>query len=87
MSTTLSPHHEAIIAQAIATGQFASPEEAIDEAMRLLSQPRENGSTAHDSILPASQWLAEFNRLTATFTEGNPHMDDSRDSIYGDRGL
>lgn len=36
MSTNLSPENEAILAEAVSSGVFASPHQALDEALRLL---------------------------------------------------
>ncbi len=36
MSTHLSPENESLLAQAVSLGAFASPERALDEALRLL---------------------------------------------------
>jgi hypothetical protein len=36
VSTQLSPENEALLAEAVSRGAFASPEKALDEALRLL---------------------------------------------------
>jgi Arc/MetJ-type ribon-helix-helix transcriptional regulator len=41
MSTHLSPENEALLAEAVSSGAFASPEMALDEALRLLRRKLE----------------------------------------------
>lgn len=83
--TSLSPQNEELLRKLVATGRFQSEDDALDEAIRLLVEQAED--TATSGVLPPAEWVKEFDRITATRTGGNPHMDDSRESIYGDRGL
>ncbi|MCO6046856.1 hypothetical protein NG895_23400 [Aeoliella sp. ICT_H6.2] len=83
--TSLSPQNEELLRKLVATGRFQSEDAALGEAIRLLVEQSED--TAASGVLPPMEWVKEFDRITASRTAGNPHMDDSRESIYGDRGL
>lgn len=83
--TLLSPQNEELLRKLVATGRFQSEDAALGEAIRLLAEQADDTSTP--GILPPNEWIKEFDRITASRTGGNPNMDDSRESIYGDRGL
>jgi Arc/MetJ-type ribon-helix-helix transcriptional regulator len=86
MATMISQQDEQLLEQVVSTGRFKDQEEALSAALRLLREQTSNGSF-EPSILPPDRWVEEFDRITASRRGGNPHMDDSRESIYGDRGL
>lgn len=86
MATMISPQNEQLLNEAISSGRYKNQEEALAEALRLLREQTANGS-AEPTILPPNSWVEEFDRVTASRRGGNPRMDDSRESIYGDRGL
>ena len=83
----VSPSNEQILRDLVASGMFSSQDEAITAAIHLLKERTANGSSGKADILPPDAWLKEFDRITEARTGGNPHIDDSRESIYGDRGL
>ena len=45
-------------------------------------QPAEGG----DNLLPPDEWLAAFRQWARKDRRHNPNVDDSRESIYADRG-
>lgn len=87
MATCISPENQYLLNDLVAGGEFSSAEEALAAAIRLLRDQTRNGSFSPKGILPPDQWIEEFNRITESRRGGNPCMDDSRESIYGDRGL
>lgn len=85
MKTTVSPQNAELLQAAVASGRFKNQDDALSAALRLLQEHTANGST-EPRILPPDEWLEEFDRITASRQRGNPRMDDSRESIYGERG-
>jgi Arc/MetJ-type ribon-helix-helix transcriptional regulator len=86
MATIISSQNEQLLNQVVSSGHFQNQDEALTEALHLLyEKTRQNGS--EQSLLPPEKWIEEFDRITASRQGGNPQMDDSRESIYGDRGL
>lgn len=89
--TSLSPQNEQLLRDLLATGRYRSEDEAVAAALQALkgdlSIECEGTSEASTNDLPLEQWLKAFNEWTQRPRAGNPHMDDSRESIYGDRGL
>ncbi len=86
MATIISPQNEQLLKQVISSGCFQDQEEALSEALRLLCEQTANGSV-EPPILPPDKWVEEFDHITSSRQGGNSRMDDSRESIYGDRGL
>jgi hypothetical protein len=84
--TSLSPQNEQLLRDLLATGRYRSEEEAVTAALRALKDD-ESPPSVTGGILPPQEWIKEFDRITASRRGGNPNMDDSRESIYGDRGL
>ena len=87
MAMNVSPNNEQFLNDLVASGQFPSQDEALTAAVRLLQQQTARDGSAEGEILPPEPWRREFDRITESRTGGNPRMDDSRESIYGDRGL
>lgn len=89
--TSLSPQNEQTLRDLVAMGRFRSEDEAIAAALEALKADilieSEAVSDASINGLSLEQWLQAFNEWTQRPRTGNPHMDDSRESIYGDRGL
>jgi len=84
---TISPDNQRLLESLVQSGSFKSEDEAISQALRLLRDKSENDRVSDgDELLPPDEWIREFDRLTSSRTGGNPKMDDSRESIYGDRG-
>ena len=52
-----------------------------------ISSLLESCYTEESSNLPTEQWIASFREWTRKQRPGNPRMDDSRESFYGDRGV
>lgn len=90
--TSISSHNEELLRQLVAQGRFSTEHEALAAAIRLLQEQ----SAIHDAAncqnlvagaraLPPDKWLEQFYHWTRRTRKGNPHLDDSRDTIYGDR--
>lgn len=84
--TSLSPQNEQLLRDLVATGRYRSEDEAIAAALRAL-QTEKVSPVVVPGILPPEEWIREFNRVTSSRSGGNPHLEDSRETIYGDRGL
>ena len=87
MAMNVSPNNEQFLNDLVASGQFPSQDEALTAATGLLQQQTAGGISAEGEILPPEPWRRQFDRITESRTGGNPRMDDSRESIYVDRGL
>lgn len=87
MAMTVSPENQNLLNDLVARGEFQSQEEALAAAIRFLRDRTTNGSSSQGDILPPDEWIKEFDRITESRNGGNPRLDDSRESIYGDRGL
>lgn len=83
--STIPPKIDAYLQQVVADGLYLSKEEALAEAVTLLRE-KSDAASPPDNLLPPDEWIKWFDEVTASFTGGNPHMDDSRESIYGDDG-
>lgn len=81
MVTGISPDNERFIEQAVAKGQFASREEALDEAIRRL---RDDLSLTPDKEIPRTnaEKAAAFLRWADSHGNVTAVADDSRESIY-----
>ena len=87
MAMSFSPENEKLLSDVVASGKFETRDDAIAEALHLLRTHTKNETSEKCDILPPDEWLKEFDRITESRKCGNPKMDDSRESIYGDRGL
>ena len=72
MATTISLQDEKTLQEAVSTGHFGSPEEALTAAIRLLQQHTGNGKSESEAILPVEEWLEEFDRITASRANRTP---------------
>jgi Arc/MetJ-type ribon-helix-helix transcriptional regulator len=81
MVTGISSDNERFLDQAVAKGQFASREEAIDEAIRRL---RDDVSPTPDKEIPrtTAEKAAAFLRWADSHGHVTAVADDSRESIY-----
>jgi hypothetical protein len=84
MATIISPQDEKLLEEVVSSGLFTDQQAALSEAMRLL---REHSTKDHHQFsLSDDEWIASFREWSRRPRKGNPHMDDSRDSIYGATG-
>ena len=81
----ISPENARLLKDVFATGLFESEDEALSKALKLLKE-QAGGNNGQPQVLPRDEWLEEFDQITASRAGGNVEMDDSRESIYGDRG-
>ncbi len=87
MAMTVSPENQHLLNDLVASSEFRSQDEALSAAIRILRGRTTNGSSSRIDILPPDEWIKEFDRITESRHAGNPRLDDSRENIYGDRGL
>lgn len=84
MSMSISPEHQKLLSDIVATGQFKTEAEALSEALRLLKHA---AHSANGPVLPPDQWRVRFEaHLASTPTTDTNFVDDSRESIYEGRG-
>lgn len=81
----ISSENQTFIEGLVASGRFASREEAIDEAVRRLRTELEADGTPATQ-LSAAEWCEWFERWAASHRALSWKADDSRESIYADRG-
>lgn len=81
---TISPQNEQLLNEAVSSGLFKDQQEALAEALRLLREQTCNGGP--QPSLSTDEWISSFRMWSRKPRQGNPCMDDSRESIYGDRG-
>lgn len=84
MATVISPQDEQLLEQIVSSGRFSDQQEALSEAIRLLGEQSVNGPPSQ--TLSADEWLSSFRAWSRKSRKGNPNLDDSRESIYDDRG-
>jgi len=84
MATIISPQNEQLLNQVVSSGRFKDQQEALAEALRLLREQTANGGP--EQSLSTEEWIASFRKWNRKSRQGNPYLDDSRQSIYGDRG-
>jgi len=77
------PDHPKLTSKAVAAG-FASVEEYVRHLIEEDAGPLEEPDTPVDST-SFLEWQQQFQELLALVEPGNPHVDDSRESIYLDR--
>ena len=82
----LSSQNEEILERAVTNGHFQSREEALAEALRLLKEKTEEAEADDAQLLPPEEWVREFRKWARSHKPRNPHLDDSRESIYEGRG-
>lgn len=92
MVTGLSPDNELFLNQVVATGRFASREEALNEAVaafRIRAEARQLAAGA-PSVDPkkmsAEEWIKNLREWSASHPHATHFVDDSRESIYEGRG-
>lgn len=58
-----------------------------DEPLCETTGPQNGAETASvgDGLLPPEEWIAAYHKMIDEFAVSVPNVDDSRDSIYGDR--
>lgn len=84
MATIISPQDEKLLEEVVSSGLFTDQQAALSEAMRLLRE-HSTKDHHHQFSLSDDEWIASFREWSRRPRKGNPHMDDSRESIYGDR--
>jgi Arc/MetJ-type ribon-helix-helix transcriptional regulator len=82
----LSPATEEILDRAVNNGHFQNREQAISEAVRLLSEQTEAAKSDDAGILPPAEWVREFRKWARSHKTRSRHLDDSREAIYEGRG-
>ena len=84
MSFNISDKHRRILEEAVNSGQFKDKQDALSEALRLLS---EKTADQNGVALAADTWRNRFKQhLANTPATAATFVDDSRESIYESRG-
>jgi Arc/MetJ-type ribon-helix-helix transcriptional regulator len=84
MATNISAEDEHILDDAVSSGKFKNKEEALSEALRLLSETTTDQNGAY---LAAEAWRKRFHQhLEATPPSSATTVDVSRESIYEGQG-
>lgn len=84
MATIISSQNEQLRNQVVSSGRFQNQDEALTEAVRMLYEQTLNGSS--EQLFSTDEWITSFRAWSRKHRKGNPHMDDSRESVYDDRG-
>lgn len=84
MATVISSENEQLLNQVVSSGRFKDQQEALTEALRLLCEHGANGDP--EPSVSVDEWIPSFRAWSRKSRRGNPQMDDSRESIYDDRG-
>lgn len=82
----LPPTTEEILDRAVNNGHFQNREQALSEAVRLLSEQTETPEADDAGILPPDEWVREFRKWARSHKTRSPNLDDSRETIYEGRG-
>lgn len=87
MTIDISPEEQESLRAVVSSGRFQNEREALSAAIAMLANQRP-AETNHgnEQLLPKDEWLKKFREITESRSGGNPEMDDSRESIYGDDG-
>jgi Arc/MetJ-type ribon-helix-helix transcriptional regulator len=80
MATIISPENEQLLNQVVSAGHYKDQQEALSEALSLLRDQYVNGDP--EQSVATDEWIASFRSWSRKSRRGNPHMDDSRESIY-----
>ena len=86
MTTNVSAENERFIQQAIADGRFASRDEALNQAVRLLREEAEVNGHHVERSDSADEWIADLRRWAASHRRVEHPVDFGRDAIYAGRG-
>lgn len=87
MTLLIPAEYEAILQEAVASGAFATPEEALQRALKLLAEENEE-KKANNPVTPRlseeerQKRLKNFEKWLATRKPAGHFVDDSRESIY-----
>jgi Arc/MetJ-type ribon-helix-helix transcriptional regulator len=74
--------YQSIIEQAVASGAFATPEEALRHALELLAKEQSIPGPATPRASRRSNLSARFRQWAESHPPANHFVDDSRESIY-----
>ncbi len=90
MTINLPPDLENVVAQAIASGSFASPDEVLREALMLLrkrqGEPAQSTNGDSAPALDKEEWKTRLRDWSARHPSRTHEVDVSRESIYSGRG-
>lgn len=87
MTIEISPESLAKLDAAVASGAFASREEALTTAVESLPiKPTLQSKPPFQTKEEADAWVARFRAWTAAQPSKATVIDDSRETIYGGRG-
>ena len=84
MVTGLSPDNELFLNQVVATGRFASREEALNEAVTALRARTGASADSSKSLrkLSPEEWIEDLKKWSDSHRPVHTFVDTSRESIY-----
>jgi len=90
MTFDIPSEFEPVIQNAVATGAFATTEDALAHALSLLAKEQgvavANGSVKDGENESHDSWAERLRSFAASHKATGHAVDDSRESIYPDRG-
>ena len=84
MLEKIPTEHEAFIRDAVRDGHFASPGDALKKAIQLLRDTYTPNPRSHVQASDLN-WEDRFRAVAAQHRPTGQALDDSRESMYGDR--
>lgn len=86
MTLNIPDEYRSILHDAVASGAFGSPEEALSHALTLLAAEQVDAAR-HNGDASKQPWAAEFRSWAESHTPRKASVDFDRESIYEGRGL
>lgn len=88
MTLNIPAEYQQVINQAVASGMFTTAEDAVKHALGLLAEEQaEVSGKPQPAETDAADRIGAIRRWSASHDEVTQVVDDSRESIYQDRGL
>jgi hypothetical protein len=84
MNISIETRH--LIDQMIASGQFTTPEQVIEEAVRCLDLGLRNDVQIGPNQSSPATWCEEFEQWARSHRPSDQEADDTREAIYQGRG-
>ncbi len=82
----LSADNQTFVNQVVTSGRFTTPQDAINEAVRLMRDEESRNGPLTTQLFTAHEWCDRFEKWAASHRDLPREADDSRDSIYAGRG-
>lgn len=83
MLTDLSPDNELFLNQAVASGEFATREEALNQAVQALREKTgAEAGAGNRARMSTEEWIRDLQEWSASHRPVHTFVDVSRESIY-----